>query len=78
MRFSDFDCYLNFIGSDSTLMTYNSKQFIYMTYFVQFEFKGHCKLKNSDYIYDHLGSLGPKKRILLLLLFIFNVSTELR
>ena len=49
-----------------------------MTYFVQFEFKEHCELKNSDYIYDHLGSLGPKKRILLLLLFIFNVSTELR
>ena len=53
--------YLNFIAPDSTLLTFNSKRFMYRTYFVKFKFRGYWELKKSDYIHGHLGSLGPKK-----------------
>ena len=45
--FQIFIAYLNFIVPESTLMTFNSKQFMYRTYFVKFKFRGFWELKSQ-------------------------------
>ena len=49
---------INFNAPDSTLMTFNTKRFMYRVYFVKLTFRGYWELKKLDSIHGHLGSLG--------------------
>ena len=65
-----FIAYLDFIVPDSTLMTFNSKQFMYRTYFVKFKFRGFWELKSQTTFIVSLIHWG-KKEVLFPLFSVF-------
>ena len=67
-----FVVYLNFNVPDSTQMTFNTKRFMYRTYFVKLKFRGYWELKELNSIHGHFRSLGSKDRFFFFPVFLLN------